>query len=149
MLSYANPLVMRILHIADMISGSYVCVCAHPHRNVSLIRVKYSPESEKNEGSRTHQATREIKNDKEMCVKRFFKNCHREKKEHTDNEGFGDSQVCELLIVLWGQLLPPVCTDIDILHKAELCGVLARPLLCCCRPSIFYCELDWDLFLQT
>lgn len=48
MLRYANPSVKGILHIADMIQGT-MFACVHPHRNVSLISVKYAPEKEKNE----------------------------------------------------------------------------------------------------
>lgn len=56
--------------------------------------------------------------------------------------------MCELLIVLWGQLLTPVCTDIDILDKAELCGVLARPFRAAAGHQYF--TVNWrNLFLQT
>lgn len=54
MLSYANPSVMRILHIADMVSGSYVCVCVLIHTGMSHSSVSSTAQKVKKKEEAEH-----------------------------------------------------------------------------------------------
>lgn len=145
MLSYANPSVKGILHIADMIQGTmFVCVLIHTgmsHSSVSTTaqRLKKWRRDQKLTLVRDIKLQSDIyiythTQAKEMCVKRLNKLDkkafnHRCRRAHRQGRLWwftGVKEVCELLIVSWWRLQAPVCTDIDILYKAELCGVLGR-----------------------